>query len=298
MRAGGIVSGPGVSLNRIRGLVAVFAAAGLLSGCTSIVSSATSGMADNLSTAILDQDDPDLVREGIPTFLLLLDSMVLTSPEDADILGTAAELYAVYGVAFVDDPERARKLTSKARQLGERALCSADGNACGLRGHPFDEYERAISGVGPGAADALYSYSIGSLAYIRAHSGDMMALADLPKVEVALAHLLELGVGDREGSVYMYLGILNTLRPPALGGQPERGQQFFEKAIELTGGKDLSVKVEYAQGYARLVYDRELHDRLLNEVLASEVKQPGYTLANSLAHQQAADLLASADDYF
>jgi hypothetical protein len=66
----------------------------------------------------------------------------------------------------------------------------------------------------------------------------------------------------------------------------------------LSGGKDLGVKVEYARGYARLVYDRELHDRLLNEVLVSEVKLPGLTLINSLAQQQARELLASADDYF
>jgi hypothetical protein len=66
----------------------------------------------------------------------------------------------------------------------------------------------------------------------------------------------------------------------------------------LTDGKDLSIKVEYARGYARLVYDRELHDRLLNEVLVSDVKQPGFTLANSLAWQQAEELLASADEYF
>ena len=96
----------------------------------------------------------------------------------------------------------------------------------------------------------------------------------------------------------MYLGILNTLRPPALGGKPEVGRAYFEQALVLTGGRDLSVKVEYARGYARLMYERELHDRLLNEVLAAEVKQKGFTLANRLAQQQAKDLLASADEHF
>ena len=66
---------------------------------------------------------------------------------------------------------------------------------------------------------------------------------------------------------------------------------------ECSGG-DLSVKVEYARGYARLLYERELHDRLLNEVLAADVRYEGYTLVNSIAQQQAAELLATADDYF
>ena len=72
----------------------------------------------------------------------------------------------------------------------------------------------------------------------------------------------------------------------------------FEKAIELSGGRDLSAKVEFARGYARLVYDRELHDRLLNEVLSAQPRQEGLTLFNTLAQSEARQLLDSADDYF
>ncbi|HZW58754.1 MAG TPA: TRAP transporter TatT component family protein, partial [Woeseiaceae bacterium] len=73
---------------------------------------------------------------------------------------------------------------------------------------------------------------------------------------------------------------------------------YFERAIELTGGTDLAAKVEFARGYARLVYDRALHDRLLDEVLAADPDVPGYTLTNVLAQRDAQALLASADDYF
>ena len=269
-----------------------------MTGCASVASNAAAGLADNLSTSILNQEDPELVREGIPTFLLLLDSMVESAPEDPRTLGTAALLYAAYGTTFISDPARARVLTARARDYGTAALCADEREACELNGLPFDEYERIILAIEPGASGSLYSYCVGSLAFIRANSDDWNALADLPKIEVALTHLLTLDPGDDASSINMYLGILNSLRPPALGGDPERGRQFFETSIELSGGKDLGVKVEYARGYARLVYDRELHDRLLNEVLSSEVKQPGLTLINSLAQEQARELLASADEYF
>ena len=117
---------------RVAALAWTVGIAAVLAGCAGIVSSATSGMAENLSTAILDQEDPELVRDGVPTLLLLLDSMVVSSPDDPDILGTAAELYAVYGVAFVDDRQRAKTLTARARELGERALCAEDRDACAL----------------------------------------------------------------------------------------------------------------------------------------------------------------------
>jgi len=57
-------------------------------------------------------------------------------------------------------------------------------------------------------------------------------------------------------------------------------------------------KVIYARQYARLMYNRELHDRLLQEVLMADIDVPGYTLSNTLAQQQARELLASAEEYF
>jgi len=283
-----------------RGLTPILLASilSLATGCSSIVSSATAGMAEDLSASILDQEDPELVREAVPAFLLLLDSMVRSSPDNPATLGAAAELYAAYGIAFNDDPERAKVLTRQARDYGRRALCADARDACGIEDLAFADYERRIMSVDDRAAASLYSYAVGSLAYIRAHSGDFVALADLPKIEVALRRLLEIDAGSDAASVNMYLGILNTLRPPALGGQPEKGRDYFEAALQLAGDRDLSIKVEYARGYARLLYERELHDRLLNEVLAAEVQQPGYTLMNSLAHEQARELLASADEYF
>ena len=269
----------------------------VLSGCSSVVSSIASGAADNLSTALLDQDDPELVREATPAYLILLDSFARDS-DSPDTLGAAAELYAAYGIVFVDDAERAKTLTARARTYGQQALCAADSSACELTGLDFDAYAAIMIELKPRAADAAFSYSIATLAYIRAHSGDFTALADLPKIEVVLLRVLEIGEEGRRADVYKYLGILNSLRPPALGGQPERGREYFEKAIELSGGRDLSAKVELAQTYARLVYDRELHDRLLVEVLEADPRAPGLTLFNKIAQEQAGELLASADEYF
>ena len=57
-------------------------------------------------------------------------------------------------------------------------------------------------------------------------------------------------------------------------------------------------KVLFAEQYARLVFDRELHDELLGQVIAANAKVPGMTLMNTLAQEQARQLLESANDYF
>ena len=57
-------------------------------------------------------------------------------------------------------------------------------------------------------------------------------------------------------------------------------------------------KVFLSHLYARLELEQELHDRLLNEVLAANPVVPGNTLINTYAQRQAALLLAESVDYF
>ena len=53
------------------------------------------------------------------------------------------------------------------------------------------------------------------------------------------------------------------------------GRAHFERALELSGGKNLMVYVLYAKYYARLLFDRALHDRLLTEALNKDPEVPG-----------------------
>jgi hypothetical protein len=270
----------------------------LLPGCATVVATAGSGVAGNLNTAILNQDDPELVRDGAPAYLLMLDSFVAGAPDNAAALSAAAELYSAYGVVFVDDPVRARKLTTRAQAYGRRALCATNRGVCGFWNETFDGFVVRLQEIREKDVPALYTFALSWFAYIQAHSDDYAALARLPLAEAALLRVRELDPTYREARVEHLLGVLNTVRPPALGGDFEAGQAHFRRAIEASGGRDLGAKVDYARYYARTLYDRELHDRLLGEVLAADPVQEGFTLFNTLAQQTAQELLDSADDYF
>lgn len=279
-------------------LCLLLAAALAVSGCASLVSSAASGFADNLSAAVVNQTDPETVRDGAPAYMLLLDSLLEGNPDDPMLLAAAANLYASYGAVFADEPARAARLTERARGYASRAMCNVFEPACAWESIDYEEYEASLSSLRERQAEVVYAYGVAWLAYIRTHSDDWGALARLPHMEALLTRYIEIAGGEAEATVYTYLGILATLRPPALGGEPEKGRRYFERAIELGGGKDLSAMVEYARGYARPLYERDLHDRLLGEVLAADPVVPGYTLTNVLAQRDARALLASADDYF
>ena len=92
--------------------------------------------------------------------------------------------------------------------------------------------------------------------------------------------------------------MFEVLLPPALGGRPEIGRFHFERAIALSEGRHLLTKVMFADQYARMMFDRPLHDSLLEEVLAAEDDLPGLRLMNAVARRRAQELLDSADDYF
>lgn len=269
-----------------------------VAGCQAIVSSAANNFANNLSAAVLNQSDPAIVRDGAPAYMMLLDSLLEGNPEDPAILAAAASLYATYGTVFADDPQRAARLTERARTYSTKALCNSYASSCEWEGMRFEAYEETLGGLQPKHADVVFSHGLASLAYIRAHSADYAAIALLPYSEALFERYLEINDGSDDGTIHTYLGILNTLIPPALGGDPDKGQEHFLEAIALSNGTDLSAKVEYANGYARLLYERELHDRLLTEVIDAPTEMPGVTLLNVLAKEQARELLDSADDYF
>ena len=101
-----------------------------------------------------------------------------------------------------------------------------------------------------------------------------------------------------EGSAQLYMGGLETILPASMGGKPEKGRMHFERAIEYSDGRFLMAKVIYAEQYAKLVFDKELHDRLLTEVVNADPVALDLTLINRVAQRRAAVLLAESDEYF
>ncbi len=267
--------------------------------CAPIVSNITDNLARNLSDAVLNQEDPKIVRDGAPAYLLLLDSLVAGNPENPVILSSASDLYTSYSAIFVNDANRSKILSERALKYSKKALCISYEDSCNWDDYSFDDFNLSLDDFDMKYSDRLLTYSTSYLVYIRSHSNDWNAIARLPYIESALEYYVEKNPETESiDSVYTYLGILSTLLPPALGGDYEKGKRYFENAIEFSGDQNLSAKVEYALSYARPLYDRELHDKLLQEVISSNPVKKNYTLLNVIAKEQASAMLEDADEYF
>jgi len=162
----------------------------------------------------------------------------------------------------------------------------------------FQEFKHTLSTLNVKDVPDLFTLGSAWSAWIQTHRQDWDAVAEIPRVEAIMERVVELDEVYRDGAAHLYLGVLSTLLPSALGGKPDVGKQHFERALEISKNKNLMVKVLYARHYARLVFDRKLHDRLLNAVIEANPDVSGYTLGNTLAQQQAKELIKSGEDYF
>jgi TRAP transporter TatT component family protein len=268
------------------------------SGCSMFISKAADSFGDNLTDAILNQDDPEIVRDGMPSYMLLMDSFVQGSPDDPAMLGAAANLYASYGIVFAEDEVRAQRLTTRARKYALKAMCETYAPSCEWRKLNYDDFVATLDGLTERHVEVVYSYAFATVTHLLAHSSDMNALAELPQAEALLVRYLELSGERAQASAHTYLGTLQTIFPASLGGKPEEARIHFEKAIALTAGRDLGAKIWFAKGYAKLLYDRELHDELIDAVLEASPYEEGFTLTNVLAQEEALQLRAEAYDYF
>lgn len=272
-----------------------------LAGCASLVRNASDAFANDLGAAILNSEDPATVRDGLPAYLLLLDSLILGQKPgevgNVPLLLAAARLNGAYAGNFTaDDKPRAQRLARKSLDYARRAVCLQDSPLCGaMEGGP-EQFARVVQT--DANTDLLYALAASWAGFLQVNSEQWDAIADLPKIESLLDRVVRSDPTHDQGQAYVYLGVLNSLRPEAIGGKPALGRRYFEKALAISGGRNLYAKTLFAEFYARLVFDQPLHDKLLNEVLSADPKAPGFTLTNTLAQDRARKLLESGKDFF
>lgn len=268
----------------------------VLASCASLISSQTSGLANGLTAAVLDSEDLATVEQGAPAYLLLIDGLIESSPNNVSLLATGAQLNGAYAGAFVEDDARNKLLSSKALKYAQAAACQQNSVLCEAQAQAYEALQQAIAAETD--TDLLYTLGVAWIGWLQAHSDDWNAIAQLPRAKLCMQRVVELDEGYQLGNAHLYLGGIATLLPPAMGGQPEVGKQHFERAIELSNGQNLLAKVLYASQYARLVFDQQLHDRLLTEVVSSSPQAEGLTLSNLVAQREAKKLLADSEEYF
>ena len=259
----------------------------------------TAILLEDVAMASYKQSDLRLIREGMPSYLMLIDGMVEAVPENRKLLITAAQSYASYASAFIQDEDKAYAATlyAKARSYALRAL-EQNGFENPVS-REFDDFESGLQEMDK--QDVTYLFWAASCwgSWISVSRGSMEAMAELPRVVALMKRVLALDEAFYYGGAHLFMGILEASKPRIAGGDLNLARDHFLKAIALGEGKFLMAKVYFADYYAKKAFDRELFIATLEDVLKTpadiEVK---LTLLNSVAHNKARKMIAEADDYF
>ena len=99
-------------------------------------------MADDLADAILNSNDIETVREGIPAYLLLMDGLLNSSPDNVDLLFAAARLNSSYSI--YTDVARAKLLNQKSFDLAMRAVCLSRSVLCDSHSVKFEDFSEVV----------------------------------------------------------------------------------------------------------------------------------------------------------
>ena len=203
----------------------------IMTGCANLVSGLTMKMADDLAYTILNSDDLDTVREGIPAYLLLIDSFLRSSPDNQELLLAASSLNGSYSI-FADE-ERARLLTAKSLAYALKAACVSRDALCDFRSLGFQDFQALADKIGAADVPVIYAVGVAWTSWIQANSDDWSAIAELAKVRYLMERVILLDETWENGGPHLYMGGLETIFPAAMGGHPEKGREHFERALAV-----------------------------------------------------------------
>jgi hypothetical protein len=273
-----------------------------LSGCFSsqqLIQDKAAGLFREISLSANRQSDVALVRQGLPSFLMTIDGIIQTYPDNPELLLAGAQAYASYA-SLLEDGETNRSSLSiqKAKTYALKAL-GMNPLFKGSLDTTLDRFQESIKGTDQSQVPLLFW--VGSIwgTWIAQGPDPVEGMADLPKVEALMDRVLQLDPGFYYGGPHLFKGILLSARPVQFGGDFKKADFHFQQALTYSKDKFLMTSIYYAQYYAKQRLDRDLFVNTLNKVLSIPAdSEPDLTLINTLAHQKAKKLLGQVDEFF
>lgn len=266
-----------------------------LSSCSGLI---TNSVIQPAIGNLQQQTDIELVCEGAPAYLLMLDSMLVSSPDSRKLLLFATQSYSAYAATLseCDTPQDARiaKIAAKAHDYGLRLL----GHYLPVKNRQdIGILEEKLADLSAGDVAEVFWGTYGWLTWVASQKGSPAAIADIVPIEKIMTRLLALDESYQGGSIHLFFGSYHATKPAMFGGKPDVSRMHFEKALELSDRRFLMTQVTYAETLARTTMDKELHDQLLDEVLSFPLESaPEFGLSNRIAVNRAERL--REENYF
>ena len=283
-----------------------------------IVADGTGALMDEAAPALDALWDYELAGAGIPGSIVQLEAIWSVSPDNEDLCLNLAKAYVGYALGWVESEyeiayaagdmdkadrlrQRARLMYLRARNLALRAMRNRDEGIdkalkvtsdTALASYLAKHYQDKDD-VGP-----VFWAGMAWGAAINVSLDQPDLIADAPTAKTLVERARKLDDSYFSGGAYIFLGSVEAAIPVLMGGNPEKGREYFEAGLTKTARKNHMLLVTYARIYAVNTQNRELFVKLLTEVIDAPDMGPSVRLVNKIARRRAERYLAQADQLF
>ncbi|MDD9942662.1 MAG: TRAP transporter TatT component family protein [Myxococcales bacterium] len=261
--------------------------------------------------------DYEIAGHGNAAGIMQLESLYGLSPDNEDLAMTLCASYVGYAFGWVEveaeqaddagDYDRAEQerlraelLYRRARDIAVRSMRNRDtgidqalrGRQDQLKAYLQKHYDDPEDDVG------LVFWAAASWGGLLGMSDDASLAMDLPAIVAMVQHVASLDPGYEDAGALVFLGGFNSQFPAQFGGSPQKGREYFERALSITDRRAHQVHLNYARLYAVTVGDRELFLALTREIIDAPDQGSSVRLANKIARRRAQLLLSRVDMLF
>ena len=232
---------------------------------------------------------PDLkiVHDGLPTYILMMESALHKTPKDPQLLKAAAELYSFYGSNLIDEKPRAEHITQHALNY---SLLAANTRIQGIqeaRVMDFDSFEALINKTTKSDVPQMVSLASVWIDWIKVRKDDMSAISYLPNVKMIMEKTTDLDSGYRAETTNLYLALITAMQ----GADEDITQAYFNDSIKAAGKKNLTPKLFYAIWRRDMGHTNQCR-QLLREIIADGIPDASdYKLINHIVMNKSIAIL-------
>ena len=269
----------------------------------------------NPMLAFLGEEDVDLVASSFPIIIKIYEMMMMQDKTHKGLALMTGEFYVMYANAFVESPAvflpdaeydkknmelmRARKLYLKGYNLVLNSIdLSHKGFKSALNGGNEAEINDAIAKCGMQDVEALYWAGVAALAAfalepLNTEMGNLVYAG-----HSMLEKAGELNSSYNKGAIWEVLTKFYAAAPESLGGGMDRANIAYEKAMQMSGGRNPSIYVTYATAFCIPKQDSKAFDNAIDMALSIDAKEtPENVLMFTLSQNYARWLKEHKEDF-
>ncbi|MCL2066061.1 MAG: TRAP transporter TatT component family protein [Treponema sp.] len=275
------------------------------------VSNALTG--DGSSDVFTGDSDPELVGDALPFAIKMYESLLSANPKHQGLMLTTGSLFIMYSNAFVQGPadmlprsmytereqakERAKKLYLRGVEILYRAL---ELKYPGFTGSfQSGELPEKLAKMKKADVPYLYWAAAGGLSAYSLNPFDLDLGIRISEFYALVSRAYELDPDFNSGALDDFLFLFYASVPQAMGGDKEKAEIHYHRALEKSNGKLAGPYVSYAQAVSIPAQDYDTFKELLETALSIDPDEvPQNRLVNVMAQRKAQYLLDNAILYF